>query len=216
MQDGYSLQYSHHLAPSAVQAPLLPLTPKPIFQYGIFNIPEAPDYGPSGQNPLDKFSFMAGGPYMSGNMPPPLREYCNPQPGLNWDPPKNGLISSEDSIKCSKERPTCKNCIKSKKNCEGYTQRVIFKHPVGKASSDLTMSTSTKRHRKPSTITPSTLAENGSSRSSGNVPDISDLSELDIPPYPSYREHGDLSESSILTKDSGYEAEDQGSQYWNI
>ncbi|KAI9833578.1 MAG: hypothetical protein M1826_007192 [Phylliscum demangeonii] len=30
-------------------------------------------------------------------------------------------------IKCGEERPICSNCIKSKRNCEGYNQRVIFK-----------------------------------------------------------------------------------------
>lgn len=33
-------------------------------------------------------------------------------------------------IKCGEERPTCANCVKSKRNCEGYTPRVIFKDPV--------------------------------------------------------------------------------------
>lgn len=33
-------------------------------------------------------------------------------------------------IKCGEERPTCGNCIKSKRQCEGYTQRVIFKDPL--------------------------------------------------------------------------------------
>ncbi|KAL8700659.1 MAG: hypothetical protein Q9224_000862 [Gallowayella concinna] len=34
-------------------------------------------------------------------------------------------------IKCGEERPTCNNCVKSKRNCEGYTPRVIFKDPIG-------------------------------------------------------------------------------------
>lgn len=34
-------------------------------------------------------------------------------------------------IKCGEERPTCGNCVKSKRNCEGYTPRVIFKDPLG-------------------------------------------------------------------------------------
>ncbi|KAL8829206.1 MAG: hypothetical protein Q9170_006275 [Blastenia crenularia] len=34
-------------------------------------------------------------------------------------------------IKCGEERPTCNNCVKSKRNCEGYTPRVIFKDPLG-------------------------------------------------------------------------------------
>ncbi|TVY64287.1 putative transcriptional regulatory protein, partial [Lachnellula suecica] len=33
-------------------------------------------------------------------------------------------------IKCGEERPTCQNCIKSKRNCEGYNQRVVFKDPL--------------------------------------------------------------------------------------
>lgn len=32
-------------------------------------------------------------------------------------------------IKCGEERPICANCIKSKRQCEGYNQRVIFKDP---------------------------------------------------------------------------------------
>ncbi|CAM1511415.1 Fc.00g089280.m01.CDS01 [Cosmosporella sp. VM-42] len=34
-------------------------------------------------------------------------------------------------IKCDEGRPTCNNCIKSKRQCEGYSQRVIFKDPMG-------------------------------------------------------------------------------------
>ena len=34
-------------------------------------------------------------------------------------------------IKCGEERPTCNNCVKSKRQCEGYTPRVIFKDPLG-------------------------------------------------------------------------------------
>lgn len=33
-------------------------------------------------------------------------------------------------IKCGEERPTCQNCIKSKRDCQGYNQRVIFKEPL--------------------------------------------------------------------------------------
>lgn len=33
-------------------------------------------------------------------------------------------------IKCGEERPTCANCIKSKRQCEGYNQRVVFKDPL--------------------------------------------------------------------------------------
>ncbi|KAH6659703.1 hypothetical protein BKA67DRAFT_25187 [Truncatella angustata] len=34
-------------------------------------------------------------------------------------------------IKCDEARPVCGNCIKSKRQCEGYNQRVIFKDPLG-------------------------------------------------------------------------------------
>lgn len=33
-------------------------------------------------------------------------------------------------IKCGEEKPTCQNCSKSKRNCEGYNQRVVFKDPL--------------------------------------------------------------------------------------
>lgn len=33
-------------------------------------------------------------------------------------------------IKCGEERPTCQNCTKSKRQCEGYNQRVVFKDPM--------------------------------------------------------------------------------------
>ena len=34
-------------------------------------------------------------------------------------------------IKCGEERPTCANCIRSKRSCEGYTPRLQFKDPLG-------------------------------------------------------------------------------------
>lgn len=33
-------------------------------------------------------------------------------------------------IKCGEQRPSCQNCIKSKRQCEGYNQRVVFKDPL--------------------------------------------------------------------------------------
>ncbi|QYS93483.1 Zn(2)-C6 fungal-type domain-containing protein [Trichoderma simmonsii] len=38
-------------------------------------------------------------------------------------------------IKCDEGRPICHNCIKSRRDCEGYSQRVIFKEPLGSFSS---------------------------------------------------------------------------------
>jgi len=34
-------------------------------------------------------------------------------------------------IKCDEGKPTCTNCIKSKRQCEGYNQRLTFKEPLG-------------------------------------------------------------------------------------
>ncbi|PBP21064.1 hypothetical protein BUE80_DR008087 [Diplocarpon rosae] len=33
-------------------------------------------------------------------------------------------------IKCGEEKPKCGNCAKSKRQCEGYNQRVVFKDPM--------------------------------------------------------------------------------------
>lgn len=33
-------------------------------------------------------------------------------------------------IKCGEERPNCQNCTKSKRDCQGYNQPVIFKEPL--------------------------------------------------------------------------------------
>lgn len=37
------------------------------------------------------------------------------------------LTCRKRRIKCGEERPICSNCIKSKRQCEGYNQRVVFK-----------------------------------------------------------------------------------------
>ncbi|KAH9876829.1 hypothetical protein IAQ61_002190 [Plenodomus lingam] len=41
------------------------------------------------------------------------------------------LTCRKRRIKCGEERPTCGNCIKSRRQCEGYNQRVVFKPPIG-------------------------------------------------------------------------------------
>ncbi|KAF2629412.1 hypothetical protein BU25DRAFT_21688 [Macroventuria anomochaeta] len=41
------------------------------------------------------------------------------------------LTCRKRRIKCGEERPTCTNCVKSKRQCEGYHQRVLFKPPIG-------------------------------------------------------------------------------------
>ena len=40
------------------------------------------------------------------------------------------LTCRKRRIKCNEERPVCKNCVKSKRHCEGYNQRVVFKAPT--------------------------------------------------------------------------------------
>ncbi|KAK2612581.1 hypothetical protein QQS21_001352 [Conoideocrella luteorostrata] len=40
------------------------------------------------------------------------------------------LTCRKRRIKCDETKPRCKNCIKSKRPCEGYTQRVVFKDPT--------------------------------------------------------------------------------------
>lgn len=40
------------------------------------------------------------------------------------------LTCRKRRIKCGEQRPVCQNCIKSKRQCEGYNQRVIFKPPT--------------------------------------------------------------------------------------
>ncbi|KAK7539709.1 uncharacterized protein J3D65DRAFT_586721 [Phyllosticta citribraziliensis] len=41
------------------------------------------------------------------------------------------LTCRKRRIKCGEERPICNNCIKSKRHCDGYNQRVVFKPPIG-------------------------------------------------------------------------------------
>ncbi|KAM0309913.1 hypothetical protein ACHAO8_008594 [Botrytis cinerea] len=40
------------------------------------------------------------------------------------------LTCRKRRIKCGEEKPTCQNCSKSKRHCEGYIQRVVFKDPL--------------------------------------------------------------------------------------
>lgn len=40
------------------------------------------------------------------------------------------LACRKRRIKCGEERPTCQNCIKSKRKCEGYVQKLTFKDPL--------------------------------------------------------------------------------------
>src|SRR6201996_2469990 len=62
-----------------------------------------------------------GGGENLASIPPKLRKRT-----------KTGCLTCRKRrIKCGEERPICSNCIKSKRHCEGYNQRVIFKAPIG-------------------------------------------------------------------------------------
>ncbi|KAF7595876.1 hypothetical protein BBP40_004369 [Aspergillus hancockii] len=41
------------------------------------------------------------------------------------------LTCRQRRIKCGEEKPVCNNCVKSKRECKGYAQRLIFKNPLG-------------------------------------------------------------------------------------
>ncbi|PWY86946.1 hypothetical protein BO70DRAFT_386215 [Aspergillus heteromorphus CBS 117.55] len=41
------------------------------------------------------------------------------------------LTCRQRRIKCGEEKPTCNNCIKSKRDCKGYGPRLVFKDPLG-------------------------------------------------------------------------------------
>ncbi|KAE8348112.1 hypothetical protein BDV28DRAFT_112129 [Aspergillus coremiiformis] len=41
------------------------------------------------------------------------------------------LTCRQRRIKCGEEKPICKNCVKSKRECKGYAQRLVFKNPLG-------------------------------------------------------------------------------------
>ncbi|KAJ5172800.1 hypothetical protein N7492_005393 [Penicillium capsulatum] len=60
---------------------------------------------------------------------PPAR---NPQRKSGKKRTKTGCLTCRKRrIKCGEEKPTCSNCVKSKRTCEGYAQRVVFKNPLG-------------------------------------------------------------------------------------
>ncbi|KAK6340752.1 hypothetical protein TWF696_009076 [Orbilia brochopaga] len=72
---------------------------------------------------------------LDSQLPPDLPEKSG---GGGSDPSKPARVSKKRTktgcltcrkrrIKCGEERPTCNNCVKSKRVCEGYSQRVVFK-----------------------------------------------------------------------------------------
>ncbi|KAK4181889.1 hypothetical protein QBC36DRAFT_174317 [Triangularia setosa] len=71
----------------------------------------------------------------SGNDP------SEPPNGKGNQPPKKTTVRKRTKtgcltcrrrrIKCDEGKPTCGNCIKSKRQCEGYNQRIVFKESMG-------------------------------------------------------------------------------------
>ncbi|KAJ5273253.1 hypothetical protein N7478_008378 [Penicillium angulare] len=72
-------------------------------------------------------------------IPDPASESHSAEPGRNQAPRKHAkkrtktgcLTCRKRRIKCGEEKPICSNCVKSKRICEGYAQRVVFKNPLG-------------------------------------------------------------------------------------
>lgn len=51
---------------------------------------------------------------------------------IRWKLPNSPSIACRKRrIKCDEGRPKCGNCTKSKRDCEGYNQRVVFKEAMG-------------------------------------------------------------------------------------
>ncbi|PGH00879.1 white-opaque regulator 1 [Blastomyces parvus] len=76
-------------------------------------------------------------PLTSPAVPPELTPKNVPQPkakGPRRRTKTGCLTCRKRRIKCGEEKPTCNNCKKSKRDCEGYAQRVIFRNPVGPMS----------------------------------------------------------------------------------
>ncbi|RAL66163.1 hypothetical protein DID88_005835 [Monilinia fructigena] len=81
---------------------------------------------------------------------------------------KKNLHAEKRRIKCGEEKPKCQNCSKSKRHCEGYNQRVVFKDPLSAtqgpfAQMNLSSSGSGRSNQrrveapKPSTLAPGQL-----------------------------------------------------------
>ena len=65
-------------------------------------------------------------------LPPPVPQ-IEPVPNkkMSRKRTKTGCLTCRKRrIKCGEERPICNNCVKSKRHCDGYNQRVIFKAPA--------------------------------------------------------------------------------------
>ncbi|KAK2613737.1 hypothetical protein N8I77_000628 [Diaporthe amygdali] len=76
--------------------------------------------------PADDFRPREMSPAMENNDPSP------PKKANIRKRTKTGCLTCRKRrIKCDEGKPICQNCIKSKRQCEGYNTRVVFKNPMG-------------------------------------------------------------------------------------
>ncbi|KAH8889712.1 hypothetical protein GQ53DRAFT_782857 [Thozetella sp. PMI_491] len=86
---------------------------------------------PGGSSPSK--SSLPGSPSPEGTGPGGGGDQDNPAPkkAAARKRTKTGCLTCRKRrIKCDEGKPTCNNCIKSKRPCEGYTQRLTFKEPL--------------------------------------------------------------------------------------
>ncbi|KAI1133764.1 hypothetical protein F5Y10DRAFT_4789 [Nemania abortiva] len=87
---------------------------------------------------MESSSLMSGDPSANSQpqRPPSPDGHDDEDPSQKKGPvrkrTKTGCLTCRKRrIKCDEGKPTCNNCLKSKRQCEGYNQRVIFKDPLG-------------------------------------------------------------------------------------
>ncbi|KAK3303684.1 uncharacterized protein B0T15DRAFT_421124 [Chaetomium strumarium] len=94
---------------------------------------------------------------------------------------KTGCITCRKRrIKCDEGKPTCNICIKSNRECEGYSTRLTFKEPLGAfpLAADPLHSDSGPAERTVGGLQLSALLEN---QSKGNRPIVASVEDVDEP-----------------------------------
>lgn len=77
---------------------------------------------------MEPYVFVGhSAPPLSTAEKPPAQPPPTPNPKMKKRTKTGCLTCRKRRIKCGEERPTCSNCHKSKRHCEGYSQRVVFK-----------------------------------------------------------------------------------------
>ncbi|KAL2258506.1 hypothetical protein VTK26DRAFT_8160 [Humicola hyalothermophila] len=88
---------------------------------------ELPPTAPSPQEP-EPPAAPASQPDSAGKLP----AQPTPKKATVRKRTKTGCLTCRRRrIKCDEGKPTCNNCIKSKRECEGYSQKLTFKEPLG-------------------------------------------------------------------------------------